>query len=77
MATLSCGCAPRVIIQLFTYSMERIALASKKSLALLGFFPYAISFSQSLINADIFYLYDDTVLILKYSLFLYNLNIEI
>ena len=37
-----------------TASMKRIALASSQDLALLGFFPYAILFSQSLINADIF-----------------------
>ena len=38
--------------------MKRLALASSQRLALLGFFPYAISFSQSLINdpdSQIFY----------------------
>ena len=37
--------------QLFTYSMKDIALASSQGLALLGFFPHAILYSQSLINA--------------------------
>ena len=48
-----CGCTPRPISQLatFTYSMmKQITLASNQSLALLGFFPYAIFFSQSQTN---------------------------
>ena len=36
------------------YIIKRIALASSQGLALLGFLPYTLSFSQSLINADIF-----------------------
>ena len=36
------------------YSIKRIELASSQGLPLLGFFPYVILFSQSLINADIF-----------------------
>ena len=35
--------------------MKQIALASSQALALLRFFPYAILFSKSLINADIFF----------------------
>ena len=35
-------------------SIKRIALSSSQVLALLEFFPYALSFSQSVINADIF-----------------------
>ena len=49
----------QTISYLFTYCMKRIALASSQGLALLGFFPNAILFSQSLINTDIFLLYDD------------------
>ena len=49
----------QTISYLFTYCMKRIVLASSQGLALLGFFPNAISFSQSLINTDIFLLYDD------------------
>ena len=40
------------------YSIKRIALAINQGLALLEFFSHPILFSQSLINADIFYLYD-------------------
>ena len=36
------------------YSMKRIALASSQALALLGFFPCALSFFQSLIKAKFF-----------------------
>ena len=59
------------------YSMKRIALTSSQGLTLLGFLPYAIFFSQSLINAVIFfffYLYDKA-LILKCSLILSKTNI--
>ena len=38
--------------------MKRIALASSQGLVLLRFFPYAILFSQSLINAGIFFTSD-------------------
>ena len=46
---------------------------------LAGFFPSAILFSQSLINAGIFYLYDDkAVVILKCFLFILSItNTEI
>ena len=57
------------------YSIKRIALASSQGLALLGFFPHAISFSQSLINnADIF---SPLALILKLSLILSNTNTKL
>ena len=46
--------APKSINYLPVYSMKRIAFGSNQGLALLGFFPYALSFSQSLTNADIF-----------------------
>ena len=35
------------------YCIKRIPLASSQGLAFLGIFPYAILFSQSLINKDI------------------------
>ena len=47
--------APKPISYLPVYSMKQIALASSQGLVLLGFFPYALSFSQSLINADIYF----------------------
>ena len=37
-------------LAIFTYSMKRVAFACNQGLALLGFFPYAILFSQSQIN---------------------------
>ena len=37
-------------LAIFTYSMKRVALASSQGLALLGFFPCTILFSQSKIN---------------------------
>ena len=40
------------LAQLFTCSMKQIALTSSQGLVLLGFFPYAILFSQLLINAS-------------------------
>ena len=45
-----CGCTPRPIGQLFAYSMKKVAFASSQGLALIGFFPCAILFSQSQIN---------------------------
>ena len=48
--------APKSINYLPVYSMKRIAFASSQGLALLGFFPYALLFSQSLTNADIFFI---------------------
>ena len=65
--------APKSLV---IYSMKRIALASSQGLALLGFFLYVLSFSQSLVNADDFYLYDKA-LIFKHSLILSNTNTKI
>ena len=37
-------------LAIFTYSIKRVAFACNQGLALLGFFPYTILFSQSQIN---------------------------
>ena len=50
--------------------------ASSQGLALLGFFPYTISFPNQW-SIEMFYLYDDKVLILKCSLFFRATNTEI
>ena len=47
---------PKPISYLPVYNMKRIALARSQGLTLLRFFPQALSFSQSLINADIFFI---------------------
>ena len=57
--------------------MKQTALANSQGLALLRFIPYAILFSQSSINPDILYLYDDKVLILKFSWFSSNTNTQV
>ena len=46
--------APKPMSYLLVYSIKWVALGSSQGLVLLGFFPYALSFSQSLINADNF-----------------------
>ena len=47
------------------YSMEQITLVTQ-CLALLGFVQYAIIFSQSLINVNIFYLCDKSLILKSY-----------
>ena len=65
-----CGCSPRSITSLAIYIQhETNCTCQEQDLALPGFFPSAILFSQSLINADIV-TYTSMVLILKYYLFL-------
>ena len=49
-------CVTRRITSYLFYSIKRILLVSSQGLALLEFFPHAILFFQSLINADIFWL---------------------
>ena len=52
-------------LAIFTYSMKRVAFACNQGLALLGFFPYAILFSQSQINnpdPQMFFFYEKITL---------------
>ena len=49
--TVAVSQAPRPISY---FCKNQIAFTSSQDLSLLGFFPYAILFSESLINADIF-----------------------
>ena len=69
-----CRCSPRPIISLAIYIQhETNCTCQQEDLALLEFFPCAILFSQSLINADIVS-YTSMVLILKCYLLLSKTN---
>ena len=68
---------PKPIIAIYLFTVWNVShLPGAWRLHFAWFFPYALSFSQSWINADIFYLYDKA-LTLKRSLILSNTNNKI
>ena len=76
IAKFSCGCGPDPLASYLHTAWNESHFASSQGLALLGFFPYTISFPNQW-SIEMFYLYDDKVLILKCSLFFRATNTEI